>query len=229
MPTINIASLVLDIALIAVIVGTVLYYAKRGFLAGLLDLIGNLAALLLAWLASGKLSTTVFENFFKSNLITKTAETIQAQGGLNLNTLLDSLSGILPQRFIDNILSSADGLLDTSAPNIAQQVVEHIMAPLIMPLIGVAVFFVAFLLGKLLVSFLVAVLTNVNHIPLVGGANKMLGVLLGVVSGGINALLVLCAIWAVVGITSSKLPIVNDQTLSNSFFYSQFSEYNPFL
>ena len=197
--------------------------------AGLMDLVGNLASLALAWVVSGKLSPTVFENFFKSGLIEQTARTIQQQGGVNLSVILDGLSGILPQKFIDDITASAAGMLDSGAPDIAQQVVEKIIAPLVVPLITVVVFFATFVLCRVVIAFLVTVLTNINKIPLLGGVNRILGVCIGVVAGFINVLLILCLLWAVVVITNGNLPFVNDSSLSGSYFYSFFSAYNPFL
>ena len=222
-------ALILDIVLLFVVLLTVIHYTKQGFVAGLLELIGNLASLVLAWFVSNRISPTVFENFFKSGLITKTAETIQVQGGVNLASILDGLSGLLPQKFIDSIVNSTSGLLDTSAPDIAQQIVENIIAPLVVPLITVVLFFATFIICRLLVAFLVATLSNINKIPLVGTANKGLGILLGVISGGINVLLVLCLIWGIVVITSGKLPVLNDTALSGSYLYAAFSKYNPFL
>ena len=74
-------AIIIDVALIAVIVVSVFHYARKGFVAGLMDLVGNLASLALAWVVSGKLSPTVIENFFKSGLIEQTARTLQQQGG----------------------------------------------------------------------------------------------------------------------------------------------------
>ena len=215
-------AIIIDVALIAVIVVSVFHYARKGFVAGLMDLVGNLASLALAWVVSGKLSPTVFENFFKSGLIEQTARTIQQQGGVNLSVILDGLSGILPQKFIDDITASAAGMLDSGAPDIAQQVVEKIIAPLVVPLITVVVFFATFVLCRVVIAFLVTVLTNINKIPLLGGC-------IGVVAGFINVLLILCLLWAVVVITNGNLPFVNDSSLSGSCFYSFFSAYNPFL
>ena len=221
-------AIIIDVALIAVIVVSVFHYARKGFVAGLMDLVGNLASLALAWVVSGKLSPTVFENFFKSGLIEQTARTMQ-QGGVNLSVILDGLSGILPQKFIDDITASAAGMLDSGAPDIAQQVVEKIIAPLVVPLITVVVFFATFVLCRVVIAFLVTVLTNINKIPLLGGVNRILGVCIGVVAGFINVLLILCLLWAGVVITNGNLPFVNDSSLSGSCFYSFFSADNPFL
>ncbi len=222
-------AILIDIALIVVIVGTVRHYAHKGFVAGVISLVGNLVSLALAWGVSGQVSPTVFENFFKSGLIEKTASSIQQYGTVNLNVILENLSGIIPQKFIDNILASASGLLDSNAPDVAHQVVEKIIAPLVVPMITVLMFFVTFILCRVVIALLVAVLTNLNRIPLIGGINRTLGICVGVVSGLINVLIILCLLWAVVVITNGNLPVINDTALSGSYFYSFFSSYNPFM
>ena len=45
-------AIIIDVALIAVIVVSVFHYARKGFVAGLMDLVGNLASLALAWVVS---------------------------------------------------------------------------------------------------------------------------------------------------------------------------------
>lgn len=221
---------ILDIILVVVLLGTVFYYIRRGFVAGLLDLVGSFASLAVAWFASRQLSPGVFENFFKSGLITRTADSIQSQGEVNFDTLFASLSEFLPQSLIDRLRSATGALtFDNAAPNIAEQVVENVIAPLIVPIITVVVFFAVFLVCRMLLALLIAVLTNVNRLPIIGGANKMLGSIIGLVAGAINVLLILCFIWAAVIITSGKLPVLNDFELSGSYFYSAFARYNPFL
>lgn len=222
-------AVILDVALIVLVVLTMFRYKKRGFIAGIIDLVGNLVSLCFAWVFSGKVSPAVFDNFFKSGLITKTANTIQRQGGVNLDSILQDLSGFLPQSFIDEIVSSAQGLFDSNAPDVAQSIVENVIAPLIVPVITVAVFFVTYAVCKLLVTFLVAMLENVNRIPLVGGVNQLLGLVTGLIAGVINAILVLCLLWAVIAITGNNLPVLNEAALSGSYFFGLFFDWNPFL
>ena len=113
---------------IGVIVATVIHYARKGFVAGIVDLVGNLAAIALAWFVSGKVSPTVFENFFKSGLVDKTTQTLQ-QGSFNLESILGGLEGLIPQSLMDGIMESAESVLNSQAPNMAQQVVEQIIRP----------------------------------------------------------------------------------------------------
>ena len=136
---------------------------------------------------------------------------------MNLSVIRDGLSGILPQKFIDDITASAAGMLDSGAPDIAQQVVEKIIAPLVVPLITVVVFFATFVLCRVVIAFLVTVLTNINKIPLLGGVNRIWGVCIGVVAGS-STCCSSCACCGPVVITNGNLPFVNDSSLSGSYF-----------
>lgn len=222
-------ALILDIILIAVIVLTALHYNKKGFVAGLLDLVGNLLALLVAWIASDRISPTVFENFFKQGLIEKITQTVQEQGTSGLTMLVENFSSILPSGMADEVTRSLQEILGSGAPDLAVRIVDTILTPLIVPMITVVLFFIAFAVCKLVISMLVAVLTNINKIPVLGSVNQLLGTLVGVAGGVLNVVLLLCLLWAVVAITNNNLPLLNDNALSGSVLYSLFSKYNPFL
>lgn len=221
-------AILLDIALVAVLIITMLKYRDRGLVSGLLDLVGNIAALIIAWFAGSKAAPVIFESVFKNGLIERTADTIQKQGQFNLNSVIAGISDILPKNFVDSITQSADGLLQSNAPELAQQIVEQVISPLVEPIITVVVFFAAYLICKMLIAFVATALTNINKIPMVGSVNHTLGAVIGVVAGIINAVLILCFLWAVVAITSDSLPVINSNALSGSFLYTMFSAYNPF-
>ncbi|MEG2166501.1 MAG: hypothetical protein RRY96_09415, partial [Ruthenibacterium sp.] len=189
-----------DVVLLILLVVTIFQYRGKGLVAGLLDLVGNLAALSVAWILSGKFSPNVFENFFKSGLIESTAKTIQEQGTFNFNQFMNGFAKFLPDSLVERLTDSVGGVLNSGAPDIAQQIVEQVIAPLIVPIITVVVFFVTYAVCKLVLAFLVATLTNINHIPIVGGVNRTLGAFVGVLAGGINILLALCLVWAVIAI-----------------------------
>lgn len=222
-------AIILDALLVAVVILTVLHYVRKGFLAGLLDLVGNLAALLVAWLVAGKLSPTVFENFFRSGFIDRIADAISSQGGASAMAVLQNFEGVLPAQLLEQLTQSLQQILASDTPDIAVQIVENVIAPLVVPMISVVVFFVAFALCQLLVKLLVTILANVNRIPLVGSVNRGLGVVVGLAAGVINVVLLLCLVWALLVITGGSLPVLNEQTLSGSYLYQFFSAYNPFV
>ncbi len=222
-------AILIDLILVAVLAATMLRYAKKGFVAGLIGLVGSLVSLALAWFVSGSVSPAVFEKLFRSGLTERMAEALREQGEGGLTVILDGLSGFLPQRFLDEIAGRAAELFHSGAPDLAQRVVEELVAPLVVPLITVVLFFATFVLCRVLVALLVASLTNLNKIPVIGGVNRLLGIAVGFVAGLVHMLLGLCLLWAVVVITNGTLPGLNDAALSGSVLYRLFSAYNPFF
>ncbi len=226
------SALFLDLALLAILVIAVVVAAKRGFLATILKLCGTALALAVSWLAATGLSDTVFNTFFKNNLIEQTSQMISEGGQVSIQAVVDKLAAFLPDSLVEHLIGGGEqlqGILDSDTPGIAAQVVDQIIAPLFLPIISVVVFFVSFAVVSVLIGFLASALTNVNHIPIMGGLNRTLGIVTGVVLGVVYILLALCALWAVIVITGNELPYFNNETLSGSLFYQFFSRYNPFV
>lgn len=224
------SALILDLALLAVVIVTVIVAANRGFLATILKLCGTALALAASWLAASRLSAAVFENFFKNGMIDKTSQMISEGGQVSIQAVVDKLAAFLPDSLVQSLLGGTEqlqGMLDSGAPGVASQVVDQVIAPLFLPIISVVVFFVTFAIASVLINFLVSALSNLNRVPLMGGLNRTLGGVAGLVLGVVYVLLLLCAVWAVVVITSDGMPYFNTVTLQGSMFYQFFSRYNP--
>ena len=221
-------SIVFDCIMLALLLLVALLYARRGFAAGLVQFVGNLASLIGALVFSHEASPVLFEKFFRNGFVESIQNTITAEGTVNVQQIIEKYAGFLPAGLKENLNETASLLVDSSAANLAVRLVEEVIAPLLTPIIAIVLFFVAFALCKLLVSLLVAVLTNVNRIPLMGSVNRFFGFLMGLLAGTVDLYLVLCAVWAVIVITGGSIEFLNDQALAGSIAYSAFGRFNPF-
>lgn len=219
---------IFDLVLLAVLVVVALLYARRGFVAGLVQFLGNLASLVGAVVLSQKVAPLLFARFFESGFVNSIESTLTAEGTVNLEQTIEKYAGFLPASLKESLLGSAENMLGSTAPDLAVKLVDEIIAPLLTPIIAIVVFFVAFALCKLVVSFVVAVLTNLNRIPLVGGVNRAMGLVMGLLAGTVDLYLVLCAVWAVIVITGGSISFLNESALSGSIAYGAFGRLNPF-
>lgn len=222
------AAIVFDLVMLALLVTVALVYARRGFAAGLVQFIGNLASLIGALVLSHEASPVLFEKFFQNGFVTSIQNTISAEGTVNIQTTIEKYAGFLPESIKESLTASAAGLLDSGAPDLAVKLVDEVIAPLLTPIIAIVLFFVAFALCRLLVALLVAVLTNVNRIPVMGSVNRFFGFLMGLLAGVVDLYLVLCAVWAIIVITGGSIEFLNDQALAGSITYNIFGQFNPF-
>lgn len=222
------AAIVFDLVMLALLLVVAFAYARRGFAAGLVQFVGNLASLIGALVLSHQASPLLFEKFFQNGFVTSIQNTLAAEGTVNIQSTIEKYAGFLPESIKESLTASASGLLDSGAPDMAVKLVDEVIAPLLTPIIAIVLFFVAFALCRLLVGLLVAVLTNVNRIPVMGSVNRFFGFLMGLLAGVVDLYLVLCAVWAVIVITGGSIGFLNDQALAGSITYSLFGRFNPF-
>ena len=222
------AAIVFDLVMLALLLAVAFAYARRGFAAGLVQFVGNLASLIGALVLSHQASPLLFEKFFQNGFVTSIQNTLTAEGTVNIQSTIEKYAGFLPESIKESLTASAAGLLDSGAPDMAVKLVDEVIAPLLTPIIAIVLFFVAFALCRLLVGLLVAVLTNVNRIPVMGSVNRFFGFLMGLLARVVDLYLVLCAVWAVIVITGGSIEFLNDQALAGSITYSLFGRFNPF-
>ena len=220
---------IFDILLLVLLAVVTLRYMQKGFLAGLIQFLGNLLGLVGAALLSPRVADWIFATFFKGGLTTQIQTTISQQGTVDLAALVDKYAGFLPDAMEQSLVQSATDLMNSGAPDLAHSLVTELIQPLVTPLITVVVFFVCFAVSKMLVSFLAAVLTNLNRVPLVGGVNQFFGFFMGLLAGAMDVFLVVCGVWAVVVITGNNLSWLNQTVLQDSVAFSLFSSFNPFM
>ena len=72
-------------------------------------------------------------------------------------------------------------------------------------------------------------IARMGVLPLLGGANRLLGLCLGLVTGALDCWLVALALWFAAGITAGKLDWLTPAALQQSIGYSFFGAFNPFL
>ena len=194
-------------------------YARKGFLASIVQLSGNLISLLGARQLSAACAGWVFENLLA--------------GVVNLSGIAQQYAGFLPESFRASIVAacerSINAVLADNAVVLADTIVEKVLQPLLTPVIMLVLFFVFYAVLRLLVSMLVTVLGLVNKLPVIGTVNRGLGWLTGGMTALLDLYLVLCVVWGLVVITGGNLNVLNDTVMHSSLYYKAFNMFNPFL
>lgn len=219
-------SLILDITAAALLLLCAIIYAKKGFASGLVNFLGTLAALIIAGLFATNFSPVIFDNFFRPGLEKNTAAAISAGGVQNINDLLKQVVGFLPDSVIRTISEQLGSSLDFSAADIANQVVTTVIAPLVIPIIAIVIFFVAFLLMRVIIGVLSNMLQIVNKVPLLGSANRLLGIAMGLLIGVLYAYIAFSIIWAVDVAYSGG--VAAGEYFSSSFAWNTLYRFNVF-
>mgnify|MGYP000801466191 CR=1 FL=1 len=174
-------------------------YARKGFLASVVQLAGSLFSLTGARAFSGWAAGQVFQNFFAGSFRDQIAASITAGGVVDLSGIAEKYAGFLPASFRASIVAacerSINAVLADNAVVLADTIVEKVLQPLLTPVIMLVLFFVFYAVLRLLVSMLVTVLGLVNKLPVIGTVNRGLGWLTGGMTALLDLYLVLCVVW----------------------------------
>ena len=189
-------------------------YARKGLLASIIQLTGNLFSLLGAWRLSAVSAGWVFQQFLAGGLRTQVAASLAEGGVLDLDAVARQYAGFLPASLRDPVVEACErslqALLESNAAALADTVVHGVLEPLLTPVLSLA-------------------LGLVNKLPLIGAVNRGLGFLAGGITGLVDLYLVLCVLWALVVVTGGSLSALNEAVLGDSVFYQMFNMVNPFV
>lgn len=225
-------SFVFDIICLVLLVLFAFKYARRGLLATVVGLVGNLASVVGAYMFSRRAAPWLFENLMADGLKTTVTNTIQQNGTVDLAALVEQYGSFLPESLRQAVVESVSGSVNTaladSASQLAETLVTTVIQPLLVPVLAIVAFFVAFALCRMLVSLVVTVLGLVNKIPVLGGVNRTLGFVAGIFAGAVDLFIILCVVWAIIVVTGGALPVLNDTQLGASICYQLFLRWNPF-
>lgn len=226
-------SFLFDIICTAVWVGLAIHYARKGLLAAVVQIGGNLLSLIGAQQLASWGSGALFDRFFAGSFRERIVVSLSEGGAVNLNRIAQQYAGFLPESIRRQVVEACqralDGLLTDNALVVADTIVQDVIRPLLTPVFSLVLFFLCFAALRMLISLLVTVLGLVNHLPVLGAVNRTLGMVVGALAGLADVFLGMCVVWALMIISGGNLPLLNEAALGGSLWYQLFNQINPFV
>ena len=230
-------SMALDLILALLLVKVVYDCWRRGFLAVLLKLAGTVASYILAALLSRPVSVWIYHRFLETRVVEAIAQRLPdaindltpgdlaaleglAQFKETITEALAQAMESLDLTFFSGVDSAgaAQSVVEKveSGTTAAQAIAEAAVQPAVITLLSIGVFFVLFSLVMILVRALVRMGRGVNHVPLVGGVNRLAGLGLGVIYAGVLGYLIALGLTLVAGISGGKIPFLTTAVLEDT-------------
>ena len=215
-------ALVYDFIFLAVFSFAAVKSWQKGFLAGLTELIGAVLGVGIASWGSRTLAPEVYLSFFSDSVSTRVEQAVAQSGG-------DIAAAVQGLDFLPESIRAALAAGLQTAGNQLPEKINALLEPLFLPLVQALLFVLLCIIVRWVFALLVRLLRGVNLIPLVGGANRLLGLVLGLANGAVDCWLLALALWFLVGVTGGKLSWLNGYILSQSVGYGIFGSINPFV
>lgn len=216
------ASLIYDLIFLALFAFAAVRSWQKGFLAGLIELIGAVLGVGVAVWASRQLAQPCYDLFLSDAVNKRVTEAVTQSGGDLAAAVqaLDFLPASLRQTIADLVLKAGADLPEQ---------INALLVPVLLPFVQVLLFVVLCVLIRWVFRLLVGLLRHVNAVPLLGGVNRLLGLALGLCTGALDCWLLALALWFVANATAGALTWLNTDVLAQSVGYGIFGAYNPFV
>ena len=203
-----------DVLFLAVFAVAAVCSWRKGFLAGLAELAGTLFSAAAAMLGTRALAPQLYD-WFVREAVTET--------GTGLDGTLQGLD-FLPEALRETLT----GLVETAGTGLSDQI-STLLEPVILPLVQVLVFVVLCSVLRIVVALLVKLLQCVNVVPLVGGVNRLLGLVLGLCTGAVDCWLLALVLWFLANLAGGRVAFLQLSVLNQSAVYRLFGAFNPFV
>lgn len=222
----------LDAVVILIFLLCVFIGHKRGFIKTVTGIVAFLAALAVSALLSGPVAGLVYDKAMEPSIVETVNTQMEQPGGTaieNLNSAYQSLPDV-----VKNLLAQA-GITDVNELSIRMPMggsdtmghsVSAVIKPLLLPLIKALCSLLLFFIVYIAASIVLRVLNIVAKLPLLKQVNKTLGLVGGIVSGALWALLAVTVI-QVLAATGAADGAITLQTIGETAVVNWIAGINP--
>ncbi len=179
-------SIILDISVVAIILIFLLIGLKNGMAKTLFSLIKTIVAVVVSILLGQLAAQAIYESFIKTNLISDMEKAINDASGGHLDEIENALNqvpnfiiNLLPNFGIDTSSISSD---TNSSQGLANNI-ESTISPVIVLILSAICILLIYIIVSLLLKLLDKLISKIVKLPVINGADRILGGVFGVAIG----------------------------------------------
>ncbi len=179
--------IVLDIIIVLIIGLCAFLAAKKGFVLTLIELVGFIIAIVIATNVSAPLAQITYDKAIKPTVTNAIASSFESDASEALENIPDFVTSIFKEAGFDlsGITTEAGESVGEAAARITDTVVKSSVVNILKAIYTIPLFFILMIVVKLLAKLVNSLFKGV----VLGGANKVLGCLLGGAKGILFAVL----------------------------------------
>lgn len=217
-------SVILDLMVVALIIVGFIIGWRRGFISELLRIVGFAVSLVAAWILSSSVTGWIYEKFVKAKIVGEVSETITntvsgnaVSGGSFWEKLGD----------LGSEIASYATITPEEASKLGESFVNNSLAAPVQAIIRTIVFVILFVVFLLIIKLISRLFKGLNHLPVVGTLNRVLGGILGLAEGAVICYIFVAIAALTVKITGDELLWLNSDLINDSRLFSLLYNFNP--
>ena len=216
---------IIDLILIGIIAIIALISAKKGFVRTVVEVVGFVAAVLIAFTVSKPLADVTYVKGIEPAILNSVSESVQDSTVQTVDNIWEGLpSFITDNAHIFNISKETlEESISQGAENSAQTILtntsQNVIKPMVVGILETVYAVILIILLSFVVKILAKLLNKAFSFSVVGKLNKTLGGVLGVVKGIAIALIICEAVLLIVSFTENGICIFNNQNIEKTILF----------
>lgn len=131
----------------------------------------------------------------------------------SLSEKTDGSDNSVMEKIIVTVLDTAD------TDNLAHNIADNMIRPTLLVPMRALIFVIIFVIIMIVVNLLSRLFRTVNHIPIIGGFNKLFGAAAGFVQGAIVIFLVCIFVQVIISLTGNEIIFLNTMTVDRTYIF----------
>ena len=227
--------LILDLIIAAIVILCVFFSARRGFVRTLLELVGFIAAIVIAFTVSSPLADMTYDNIIGPSIVSTVEQTADGMSDNVSGKVWAALPGIIKRNsekfgieketFDDKVKS----FVSWEAGDRAEMISQNVTKPVIVKLVGAIYSLIIAILLIFVSKFLARVINKLFTFSIVGKLNTVLGGCIGVLKGAAVALVFCMVISILILISKDGLGIFTAENIESSHLFKLLYGFSPFV
>ncbi len=209
---------VLDIILVIIFGITVFYFVKEGFVKGLINLIGKIFAIVIAFFVSAPLSKLIFDKLLRAPITDYLNQLVQDMGAQTLDEYLNSNASEIPG-FLQGLLTQDISMV---TDDLTSTIIQNYLEPLVTQIIAIILFILIYIIIVVIFGIVAKATKIIDKVPILGKANKALAFVLGAICAIIQTIFLLLIIWLGIQLYTTVISPGSVNIFENGILYSIF-------
>lgn len=230
-------SYLLDLIIVLIIAITVFLSAKKGFVRTLIEVVGLIAAIIVAFTFSTPVADSVYDKFVEPKIIS----TVEESFNNTANTATDTVDAVwtkLPKfmtnsSFLniskENVYEQIKTDTSATAATMADTVSNSFVKPVVTKFVSLLFSVISVVVLIFVTKFLAKYINKLFNFSIVGKINKTLGGIIGLFKGVAVAIIFCLVISLIMSFTKNGFLIFTNDTVNSSYLFKFFTELFPFL
>lgn len=230
-------SYILDAIIVLIVLITVFLSAKKGFVRTLIEVVGIVAAIFVAFTFSSPIADTVYDKMVEP-IVVKTVENVATDTADGTTAAVDAVWQKMPgfiteSNFLglskDNVLQQVQNETSTGVTALADSISNSFAKPVITKLLSVLVSVILVVVLIFVVKFLAKYINKLFSFSIIGTINKTLGGILGLVKGIALAVVFCMIITLIFSFTKNGFLIFTYDAINSSYIFKFLVSFSPFI